>query len=335
MRRRSNLIKWANALRYTIVKKLKRTERIYFLSDLHLGDGSFTDQFGKKDKELIDFLNFVELSGDKLVIIGDAMDFIQGGSFDRILKKHRDVLKKLKELADKIKVIYVYGNHDTDIVLFEDILNFEVCDLLEIGDDILVKHGHGEDLYSAERFRIMKPFLKAHDILQRIIKSRIYIPLVKFNTFPNRFAHYFVYRVFQMLKIYAWFAKILGRKKHANKINEWMQFIYKNVTNLGGLIFNNLKNELVVSKYQTIVCGHSHRPGIVKIGDKQFVNTGSWVFESAYYSYWDGKDFKIKHWITKDEVTDEFYKDLDKRSKLSLKMWWKRHYKGFLRFKFK
>ncbi len=330
----SKIVKWEQDLKYPIAKKLEKGESVFFISDLHLGDGTFTDLFDKKDQILIEFLEYVKNTGDKLVIIGDAMDFMQAWSFDRIIKAHREVLKKLKEVADTIEVYYVYGNHDDNIVLFRDILNFIVCDTLELGDDILVEHGHLYDIYKSGTNRL-KFAIGFHNILERLTHTRIHVPLSDNNNFSNRLVHWFIYRLIQLTRLYASLLSLIGLANIADSLRRMTYTWYINATGGAEILFRAIKNKLKETKYNMIICGHSHKPGIVDLDGKKFINTGSWTHDNAYYGFWDGVEFKLRDYITKIEITNEEYRDILSRDReLTAEEWWKKYYKGYLRFKF-
>jgi len=81
-----------------------------FISDLHLGDGSRTDDF-HRDKELLEFLEFVGSQAQELIILGDFLELWQA-DLDRALFRHSEIINKLLSLRNKVKITYVIGNHD-------------------------------------------------------------------------------------------------------------------------------------------------------------------------------------------------------------------------------
>ncbi len=81
-----------------------------FISDLHLGDGSGSDDF-HRDKLLISFLDYVQENAEELIILGDFLELWQA-DLDRILFIHSDVVNRILSLRNQIKVTYVIGNHD-------------------------------------------------------------------------------------------------------------------------------------------------------------------------------------------------------------------------------
>ncbi len=123
---------------------------VYFVSDIHLGDGSHADVFLQKDEHFLAFLDEVEQKAQALVIVGDALDFEQAWYFSRIMRAHREVVTRLTKLADTIRVVYVFGNHDPDILLFKDLLKWDLCNKVVVDKHILAVHGYEFDPYVAE-----------------------------------------------------------------------------------------------------------------------------------------------------------------------------------------
>jgi len=90
---------------------LKDLCKKYFVSDLHIGDGSRTDDFIYKDI-FMDFLDQIIAEEDsQLIIVGDFLELWQA-DLEKILFYHSDLFAKLFRLAETDRVIYVYGNHD-------------------------------------------------------------------------------------------------------------------------------------------------------------------------------------------------------------------------------
>ena len=90
-----------------------RDERpIFVISDLHMGDGGPRDNFAvdNKERELGDFLEYVESNDGRLVVLGDLFDFWQA-NIGRVLTKRRPIIDRLAEMD----AVYVVGNHDADL----------------------------------------------------------------------------------------------------------------------------------------------------------------------------------------------------------------------------
>ena len=116
-----------------------------FISDLHLGDGSRTDDF-HRDSVLLEFFDFARREAEELIIVGDFMELWQA-DLDRVMFRHSEVINALLALRQKIKVTYVIGNHDyIPFIKFTD-AGVGVC--LEYRDDdcgIIAEHGHRYDI---------------------------------------------------------------------------------------------------------------------------------------------------------------------------------------------
>ena len=118
-----------------------------FISDLHLGDGSRTDDF-HRDGEFLEFLEFVEGQARELIILGDLLELWQA-DLDRVLIRHSKIINKLSSLRNKIKVTYVIGNHDyIPFVKFTD-LGVGIClEYRDSEDGIVAEHGHRYDIFN-------------------------------------------------------------------------------------------------------------------------------------------------------------------------------------------
>jgi UDP-2,3-diacylglucosamine pyrophosphatase LpxH/uncharacterized membrane protein HdeD (DUF308 family) len=88
---------------------------IFVISDLHLGDGGARDNFeaGKKTPQLRALLDHVGAEGGELFILGDLFELWQV-NLSRLFVKRRELLDHLAAL----RVVYVPGNHDVDLVHF-------------------------------------------------------------------------------------------------------------------------------------------------------------------------------------------------------------------------
>ncbi|MEC8422394.1 MAG: hypothetical protein VX000_01385, partial [Myxococcota bacterium] len=90
------------------------------------------------------------------------------------------------------------------------------------------------------------------------------------------------------------------------------------------------------SRYDILVTGHSHLPGVVEVcPGKSYVNTGSWTFNSAQYALWDGEQFAVRDWISGKVYGDALYRGIiDRRHKhKSFTEWWRENYLGWLRYR--
>ncbi len=246
-----------------------------FISDIHIGDGSRTDDF-HRDKELLKFLEFVEREAQELVVVGDLFELWQA-ELDKILFKHIDVVNKLLDLRKKLKVTYVIGNHD--YIPFARLVKANVGIQIEYRDEengIVAEHGNRYDVFN----RYKNPL--------RSIKS----PAGKHLTF---------------------FVAGLERLIHPD-IDQWAKNALENVDEFlreAALIRNKVtpssKEYLLKGGHfgefekavrghirkgaKIVVFGHTHKAQLDVMGDGIYANCGSWVdgTDPTYIAYYDNK----------------------------------------------
>jgi UDP-2,3-diacylglucosamine pyrophosphatase LpxH len=121
------------------------------LSDLHLGSSNC------QARSLCHFLERIarqRLSTARLILNGDVFDSID---FRRLKKHHWKVLSLIRKLSDRVKVIWLCGNHDGSAEIVSHLLGVTVMEeyILRSGKQrVLILHGHRFD-----------DFIDAHPIL--------------------------------------------------------------------------------------------------------------------------------------------------------------------------
>ena len=310
--------------------------RIFFVSDIHMGDGSHADIFQAKDEHFLAFLEHVETHGDALVIVGDALDFDQAWYFERILRAHREVLTRLTRLADRMRVIYVYGNHDPDIVLFRDFLKWELCDKVVVDSNILAVHGYEYDTYVGENFESSAFWARVWFAYESLFKTFVRLPLREHYTLSNRLAHVLFLQLSRLSRLLRRFGPRLGKPDIGRGLHDMISFWTRGV--LGdpmGLTRPVLQHLQRDPRYDMVICGHSHIPGVVTTdGGKRYVNLGSWSFGNSQYGVWDGHEVVVRDWITGREYGDENYRHIfEGRADWTFEEWFNDQYLGYLRFR--
>jgi len=121
-------------------------EKIFFVSDAHLGSGEKSDH--QTEQKLLDFINHVKKHGDRLYIVGDLFDFwFEYRSV--IPRTYFNVLIALRTLVTNgIKVNFITGNHDFWVdSFFRQDLEISVHEApLEVTIDgyrLFIAHGDG------------------------------------------------------------------------------------------------------------------------------------------------------------------------------------------------
>ncbi|MGC6508678.1 MAG: metallophosphoesterase [Myxococcota bacterium] len=330
------IVSWANASPISIQRNLSADERLYFVSDLHLGDGTPSDTFMNKDSLLIELIDKIAEEKAKLVIVGDAIDFHQAWSMSRVIRAHALLMRRLSELAAEHGVIYIWGNHDYDISLFRDLLRFDVCSSLTLDDKVLIQHGYEYDPFIGPNLEQTHLATQAHHLIERILNTWIRLPLENFYNFENRLAFWCFHKLVLAIKARDKLYRSIGKADWCGKTESYLQYWTMNqIANPAG-IFYHASQFVQDSSYQHLLTGHSHLPGNVPLGDgKSYINTGSWTFSSAQYAIWDGERFTVKDYITQREYTDQAYKPLIEHrfSHMDFLAWWRENYLGWLKFR--
>ena len=322
--------------RVPVVETVEADQRIWFVSDLHIGDATPCDAFFGKDRHLAALIDRVDREGSLLVIVGDAIDFNQAWSMSRVLAAHQDLFAAMSRLAKEGRLIYVIGNHDYEINLFQKILSFRVCDELHVGDRVLVLHGWQFDPYMQDTVGSGHEWsTTVHHLAERYLNTWLRIPLGEFYTLGNRLMFWGIHKAALVANLWAGGMKRIGLPRSAERLNAYLSYWAQG--NMGDSMgmFRPATQALREGPWPNILCGHSHLPGIVHRGSRTYVNTGSWTFASSHYVIWDRGSWQCADWITGRDIGSEFYEPLidghlyDK----DFWQWWRENYMGFLRFR--
>ena len=65
---------------------------------------------------------------------------------------------------------------------------------------------------------------------------------------------------------------------------------------------------MIGERFDTVICGHSHVPGIVETPRGRYVNTGTWASGQRTYGRWTGTRAQVLDADTGAEIGDEDYR---------------------------
>lgn len=124
---------------------------IYFLSDLHMGDGTKADRF-RYPHELMQLLDRMRVEpGAELVLLGDVLE-LWACELTAVLLAHVPVVRAILDIARNHRVTYVAGNHDalpTYAYLGVDALGLHIAERYQSPDGKLIAlHGHQYDPFN-------------------------------------------------------------------------------------------------------------------------------------------------------------------------------------------
>lgn len=121
--------------------------QVAVISDLHLGPGDVTDEFGHDDAEFLRFLRFLETNFERIVLLGDIWETLtprRPGDLDHALDAARAAHSELAARFAGPKYRYVHGNHD--FIAGAAVGAPDELVLREAGARVLFTHGHDHDV---------------------------------------------------------------------------------------------------------------------------------------------------------------------------------------------
>ncbi len=237
-----------------MIKKV--AEKIFFLSDFHLGAPDKTKSL-VREKKVVEFLDSIKHEAAEIFILGDLFDF--WFEFSRVVPKgFVRILGKLAELTDRgIPVHFFVGNHDMWMKsYFQEELNIPVYfhpkEFTLHGKKCLI--GHGDGLGPGDtKYKMMKKVFRnpVSQWLFGILPPYIGIGIADFFSRKSRAKTGSSDEVF------------LGEDK------EWL-VTYSRET-------------LRLTHYDYFIFGHRHLPLDISLQENsRYVNLGDWIRYNSF-----------------------------------------------------
>ncbi len=88
------------------------TSKIVFLSDVHRGDNSLSDEFAHNQNIYYHALNHYYNEGYTYIEVGDGDELWEHAKFEHIRSAHSDVYWLLSQFHEVNRLIMLYGNHN-------------------------------------------------------------------------------------------------------------------------------------------------------------------------------------------------------------------------------
>jgi len=211
------------------------------MSDLHLG------MKDSSPKKILEFLDSIHT--DLLILNGDIidMDALKRGS--KWKNKHTKVIMKLLDMSRDTDIIYIRGNHDSDL---EDVYGYKFGNI-KFMDEYIYNHDdkkmlifHGDKIDVTVKYKFLSQ-----------IGSIGYDLALRLNTLYNEYR--------------------MRTGKPYYSISKWIK---KNVKNAISFVNNfeiNACEYAKSKKCDSVICGHIHIPVIKKIDGINYYNSGDWV----------------------------------------------------------
>lgn len=242
-------------------------DKIYFLSDIHLGVGS-ADARREREARVTRWLDSIKDDAAEVFFVGDVFDF--WFEYAAVVPKgHIRFLGKLTELADAgIKLYFFKGNHDMWMFdYFEEELGAKI-----ISDEMIFERNgkkfflhHGDGLGPGDKkYKMLKKF------------------------FRSGFCQWLFARIHPNLGV--GIANKWSRKSRKDGIADTVKLAQMQ----SWLVI--FCNELLKTEYYDyLIFGHRHRPLDILLdnGKSRYINLGEWVYYNYSYAVFDGTDLKL------------------------------------------
>ncbi len=250
---------------------LETRQKIYFLSDFHLGAPNASVSL-LREKKIIAFLDEIKKDAAQIFVLGDLFDF--WFEYKEVVPKgYVRILGKLAEITDSgIPVHFFVGNHDMWMKdYFQKELNipvyFEPVPFTLNGKSFLIGHGDG-----------LGPGDHGYKLLKKLFRNPIAQTL--FGMIPPA--------------IGIGLANYFSRKSRAKTGKSDEVFAGED----GEWLVAYCKEVLTNKHYDYFVFGHRHLPLDIKLTDtSKYINLGDWIQYDSY-AVLDHQELSLKYYHT-------------------------------------
>lgn len=302
---------------------LSSASRVLFLSDLHFGDGSTTDLFGDQDQRLIDFLEEQREQVEAIVFLGDIFDMPQAWSCRRIVAAHSKLVRYLRELATSATLIFVRGNHDWSVAYDEIFPGASRTEAVLFGKNNLAWHGHQVDLLMHPDASHATAKTYAHALAERIVGKRLIPPLERYDSTANRIAISLAVGWARFTIAHAKTLRTVGFSEKAETLEARIRYLARSVLGDPADLFGATDRVVLGRDFETVLCGHSHVPGVIHTKRGTYANTGTWARGMRTFATWTGTRVVVQNVDTRSEIRDEYFVNLpEETSPEDLFQWW-------------
>lgn len=227
------------------------SSKIIIMSDVHRGDGNWSDSFTRNQNIFFAALNYYYQKGYTYIELGDGDELWEVRDFKEIIREHSDVFWLMQKFYQDNRFYMIYGNHDIvkkDKKFVEENLYY----------------------YFSERNRRKVPLFKDIEVHEGLIlnyrnnKNKIFLV----HGHQVEFKNYDIWPITRFFVRYFWKPlELIGfnditrtaknyesRYKVEAKLTQWVQN-YKHI----------------------LIAGHNHRPYFPEVGYPPYFNDGSCV----------------------------------------------------------
>lgn len=267
------------------------------------------------------------------MFLGDILDVPQAWFLRRIRAAHREVWRRIEHLCGTNRVIFARGNHDWWVDYAELFPGATCCSEVLLGETTLAWHGHQLDLFMNPARGVGRTRTYIHSFFERLTGCRLVPPLERYDSWGNRLVVSAAVHWSRLLLFRAGALRVTGNANRADELEQTVRYFTRSVLGDPADLFGATDRTVLGKRFETVICGHSHFPGIVKTARGVYVNTGSWTGGEGCCAHWNGERFRVLDVKTDREIGDEAFVNLPTQTETAdLFRWWAQHHKGFLRF---
>lgn len=233
-------------------------------------------------------------------------------------------------------MLFIPGNHDA--VRTFPIHGVEVVDEIRLAPDVRLVHGDEFDLYYRSMVsprglpRIVVAF---HNFLEQTLGVYLRWPVRDHNSLLNRAVIRAQYPYGLWKEVVRDVARTLGLKKIEHQAELFLEYWVRGQSGDPSAMIVPVRESLATAgDVSTLVCGHSHVPGVVALPRGRYANIGSWTFNDATAGDWRGDALSVVDVRSGATYNDALYRHLLDEPLPTFTEWWQRHYKGLLEFHF-
>ena len=251
-----------------------KKDKVYFISDAHIGGGKFIRPPRVREDALIDFLRAIRKDAECLYIVGDLFDF--WFEYRSVVPAHgaRVIFELYHLVQSGTRVIYLPGNHDSWLggYLSEQVgveLPGPFCDVAHQNRRLYVTHG---DIFQQNwKFELRR----------RILSHPLCIALFRW-LHPD---------------IGAYLARLVSRSSDVGT----KKGVRINKKTYLPSYFLKSAGEKIAEGFDFVICGHYHALIVEPIDGGTLVVLGDWMRYDAYAVLEHG-EIALKHWHTAPEL---------------------------------
>jgi len=227
------------------------TSRIILMSDVHRGDGNWSDDFAKNQNLYFAALTHYYHENYMYIEIGDGDELWKNKNFSDVIYAHSDAFWLLSKFFKENRLYLIFGNHD--MVKSKD--KFVKKSLYQYFDERTKK-----DIPLFENIKLHEGLVLRH----RVTDQKILL----IHGHQASFLDYEIWRVSRFLVRYLWRPlESLGVNDptSTSKNNDKKNAVERTLT------------EWVTREKHMLIAGHTHRPEFPEVGEPQYFNDGSSV----------------------------------------------------------